>query len=508
MARSSSAWGPSCVLLHEDLDDNPGHRTVTPALRAGGLDLRTARPPSDLRQPGQGQQPGHGDPQQGYPQQGYPQQGYPQHKGIRSRGIRNRAIRSRGIPSSRGYGRSRATGSSIRDGYGAAGRPRGLRAAARLSRTSRARSQDAGWRDRGVDRDDVDRRRPQHHLPVPGDLRLKNPARMFEARCMTGVRLRRAPARASTSRPGDHRSVRSRAVVVPRAWRSSGARSWPRGFAGLINTGRSHRRGRRSARRARRFHQRRASARRSSRSSSRASPSSASSIFLRREFDGVVDGIIYATFCALGFAAVENIIYYAARRGAATRSPARSSCAASSRPWGHPLYTSMTGIGFGIAREIDKTWLRWLAPLGGYVRGVRCTRSGTSSRPCSDEAVLLPAPALVPLRARPSSGSSSALVVRKGRIIRTTSATRCSSATSAGGGRAHLLAGRPHQVHVLVARRAGRKFIRAGARLALSKWHTARAMKGQKRTISADFIIPMRQELKRLRGELMARMPR
>src|SRR5262245_20771619 len=33
--------------------------------------------------------------------------------------------------------------------------------------------------------------------------------------------------------------------------------------------------------------------------------------FLRREFDGVVDGIVYATFCALGFAAVENVSYYA-----------------------------------------------------------------------------------------------------------------------------------------------------------------------------------------------------
>ena len=34
--------------------------------------------------------------------------------------------------------------------------------------------------------------------------------------------------------------------------------------------------------------------------------------FLRREFNGVVDSIIYATFCALGFAAaVENISYYA-----------------------------------------------------------------------------------------------------------------------------------------------------------------------------------------------------
>jgi hypothetical protein len=54
----------------------------------------------------------------------------------------------------------------------------------------------------------------------------------------------------------------------------------------------------------------------------------------------------------------------------------------------------------------------------------------------------------------------------------------------------------------------GRQFIRAGTRLALSKWHTARAMRGQKRTLSTDFIVPMRKELTRLRSELLARMPR
>ncbi len=54
----------------------------------------------------------------------------------------------------------------------------------------------------------------------------------------------------------------------------------------------------------------------------------------------------------------------------------------------------------------------------------------------------------------------------------------------------------------------GRAFIAAGARLALSKWHTARAMKGQKQTISADFIVPLRQELHRLRGLLLRQMPR
>ncbi len=54
----------------------------------------------------------------------------------------------------------------------------------------------------------------------------------------------------------------------------------------------------------------------------------------------------------------------------------------------------------------------------------------------------------------------------------------------------------------------GRAFIRAGARLALSKWHTARAMRGNNHTMSADFIVPLRKELRRLRGELLARMPR
>jgi hypothetical protein len=53
--------------------------------------------------------------------------------------------------------------------------------------------------------------------------------------------------------------------------------------------------------------------------------------------------------------------------------------------------------------------------------------------------------------------------------------------------------------------KAGADFVAAGARLALSKYHTARAMKGQKRTISADFIVPLRQELARQRQLMMAR---
>src|SRR5262249_7872086 len=91
--------------------------------------------------------------------------------------------------------------------------------------------------------------------------------------------------------------------------------------------------------------------------------------FLRREFDGVVDGIIYATFAALGFACVENINYYAradVQQSLQDVFVLRGMIA----PWGHPLYTSMIGIGFGVARETDKPAVRVLAPFLGYFAGV------------------------------------------------------------------------------------------------------------------------------------------
>jgi hypothetical protein len=98
-----------------------------------------------------------------------------------------------------------------------------------------------------------------------------------------------------------------------------------------------------------------------------------------------------------------------------------------------------------------------------------------------------------------------ALVVRKGRTIKkflqdevligTISHEEFHLITSYGGRLKARLSWRG---------KAGADFVKAGARLALSKWHTARAMKGSKRTISADFIVPLRQELTRLRGEMMA----
>ena len=227
--------------------------------------------------------------------------------------------------------------------------------------------------------------------------------------------------------------------------------------------------------------------------------------FLRREFDGVVDGVIYATFAALGFAAIENIIYYSN----AVKADAGGGDLAATffirgvlAPWGHPLYTSMTGIGFGIARETSKPWLKWVAPLAGYGAAMllHCVWNTASTISGFVFVLMLP---LWLLFVCAFLGIVIWLVVRKGRIIR-----------------AHLrdevfLGNLTRQELELVCSpfaslnasvgwggSAGRRFVRAAARLALCKWHAGRARKGKLYTVSNDWIFPLRQELHELRNEM------
>jgi RsiW-degrading membrane proteinase PrsW (M82 family) len=98
--------------------------------------------------------------------------------------------------------------------------------------------------------------------------------------------------------------------------------------------------------------------------------------FMRRHFDGVVDGVVYGTFAALGFACFENMLYYS-RAAADEMLTTKEGLLLGQvvlrgilKPWGHPLYTAITGLGFGIARETSKRWLRWLAPLACYACAV------------------------------------------------------------------------------------------------------------------------------------------
>lgn len=99
--------------------------------------------------------------------------------------------------------------------------------------------------------------------------------------------------------------------------------------------------------------------------------------FLRHEFDGVIDGVVYAGFVAAGFAFTENIYYFGrafAEHGFGDPGTGGVVTAFILRgvlsPFTHPLFTSMIGIGAGIAVRTPNRYLRVLAPIAGYTVAV------------------------------------------------------------------------------------------------------------------------------------------
>lgn len=97
-------------------------------------------------------------------------------------------------------------------------------------------------------------------------------------------------------------------------------------------------------------------------------------LFRRRELDGIVDGIVYAGFTATGFAFTENILYIGRTvleehtdGGGIGVTVFTFLLREVMSPFAHPLFTGMTGIGFGLAALARRKWLRVLAPLGGWL---------------------------------------------------------------------------------------------------------------------------------------------
>ncbi|MFS3127845.1 PrsW family intramembrane metalloprotease [Nocardioides sp. Bht2] len=98
----------------------------------------------------------------------------------------------------------------------------------------------------------------------------------------------------------------------------------------------------------------------------------------RHEFDGVLDGLVYAGMVGIGFAYTENILYLAAAySGTDGENPGGLAevgvlfvlrCLAS--PFAHPLFTAFTGIGLGLAVASRSRWVKALAPLVGYLLAV------------------------------------------------------------------------------------------------------------------------------------------
>ncbi|MET8014688.1 PrsW family glutamic-type intramembrane protease [Streptomyces sp. NPDC005271] len=101
-------------------------------------------------------------------------------------------------------------------------------------------------------------------------------------------------------------------------------------------------------------------------------------LYRRRDFNGIVDGVVVAGITATGFAFTENILYLGSAFVSDQTfgySGIRSTTAATffirgvMSPFAHPLFTSMTGVGFGIAAAAARhqRFRRVLVPIAALL---------------------------------------------------------------------------------------------------------------------------------------------
>ncbi|MGA8114054.1 MAG: PrsW family intramembrane metalloprotease [Actinocatenispora sp.] len=105
----------------------------------------------------------------------------------------------------------------------------------------------------------------------------------------------------------------------------------------------------------------------------------------RRQPISVVDGIVYFGLSATGFAMAENILYLGgiyvmgSENGGAFHGAIQVAVLFVVRiglsGFAHPLFTTMTGIGFGLAAGTTNKRVRWMAPLAGWI-GAMCLHCG------------------------------------------------------------------------------------------------------------------------------------
>lgn len=92
----------------------------------------------------------------------------------------------------------------------------------------------------------------------------------------------------------------------------------------------------------------------------------------RREFDGVVDGIVYAGMAGIGFAFIENVLYFGRSfvDGGSGAVAAVFVMRGVFSPFAHPLFTMAIGVGIGIAVTRRGKAARVLAPALGWLVAV------------------------------------------------------------------------------------------------------------------------------------------
>jgi len=105
-------------------------------------------------------------------------------------------------------------------------------------------------------------------------------------------------------------------------------------------------------------------------------------LWKKDEFDGIIDGIVYAGMVGLGFAMTENILYYgrAVQEGPGALKfifVLRGMAA----PFSHPLFTGMTGIGLGWSRQSNNGFVKLVMPVLGFMMAIllHATWNGTAT---------------------------------------------------------------------------------------------------------------------------------
>jgi RsiW-degrading membrane proteinase PrsW (M82 family) len=88
-------------------------------------------------------------------------------------------------------------------------------------------------------------------------------------------------------------------------------------------------------------------------------------LLFRREFDGVLDGIVYGALVGFGFAMTENAFYFlgALLEGGVVSWATLVFVRTLVFGLNHGLFSGIVGAGFGYAAVADARWKRWLAPV-------------------------------------------------------------------------------------------------------------------------------------------------
>jgi RsiW-degrading membrane proteinase PrsW (M82 family) len=233
-------------------------------------------------------------------------------------------------------------------------------------------------------------------------------------------------------------------------------------------------------------------------------------MLFRKDFDSIVDGIVYAGVVALGFATMENVDYYG-------RSLARDGMEGLAgtffirgilAPFSHVLFTCMTGLGCGIARETHNEALKIAAPMIGCL-GAMLLHALWNTLASFDGGTFFTGYLLLEMPL--FSGFIfviAYLVRREGRILKQTLAAEVERG---------LIAPRQLEIAISVFRRTGwvasafghselfnnrRRFLRSVAKLGLCRWHQARATEAMKDTGSFRMISRLQAEVLELRDRV------